>query len=306
MLNHFRTVAFLALAGCVVGVAAASAQENASNSSVRAGELEKEFRAAADSFVEAFKKRDAADIAAHWTQDGVYTNENGVRFVGREAIQTEYEALFAEAPQNLEMRIEVDSVRLLNPQTALEEGRAALVPQPPGESRVMSRYTAIHVKQAGKWLMADVRDTRVELPAHLGNLQDLATILGSWKAVDEDRQVNVTCRWTPNERFILQTSTAAKASKVVSGALEIIGVDPSTGRITSWTFTYDGGHAMATWAPHENGWTLQSVGVTGEGMETTAVNILSRKDDNALTWKSVKRTVGDALLPDTSEIVLQR
>ena len=116
---------------------------------------------------------DAAAIAAHWTQDGVFINEYGQRYEGRELIQSQYELLFKNSSEDLELQVEIDSIRLLNPQTAIEEGRAALTPQPTGAARLMSSYTAIHVKRDGKWLMTDVRDSRVVLPPDAGQLEDL-------------------------------------------------------------------------------------------------------------------------------------
>ena len=127
------------------------------------------IRQAAADFAAALDRGDAKALAAHWTPDGIYIDEDGQRFVGRKAIQAEYELLF-ENTDELKLRLEIDSIRLINPQTAIEEGRAALTPQPPGAVRVMSSYTAVHVKQEGKWLMADVRDRRVELPPEPGQL----------------------------------------------------------------------------------------------------------------------------------------
>ena len=75
---------------------------------------------------------------------------------------------------------------------------------------------------------------------------------------------------------------------------QMIGVDPSTGQITSWSFASDGGHAMASWAPHESGWIVESAGVMADGTETNATNILSRVDNGTLLWKSGDRVVGES------------
>ncbi len=267
---------------------------------------EKEIRAAAASFVESFKKRDAAAIAAQWTNDGIYVNEEGERFAGRESIQAEYQTLFDNSPDDLELRLEIDSIRLINPQTAIEEGRAALTPQPPGEVRVMSRYTAIHVQQDGRWLMSDVHDTLVELPPDLGQLKDLNWLVGDWSSSNQDAKLEVTVRWIENDQFLARSYSATKAGKVISRGLQIIGVDPSTEQITSWSFGGDGSHAVGLWIPHEKGWLVDSNGVMKDGTETTATDILSPKDKDTLLWKSVNRSMGDTLLPDTPEVTLKR
>ena len=268
---------------------------------------EQEIRAAADSFVESFKQRDAQAIAAHWTEDGIYVNEEGERFEGRESIQSEYAMLFQVNPDDLDLKLEIDSIRLVNPQTAIEEGRAALVPQPPGESRVMSRYTAVHVKQQdGRWLMSDVRDTLVELPPDLGQLEDLEWLVGTWAADSKEAQVEWKIRWIENRQFLAHSYSVTENGKVNSTGLQIIGVDPSTDQITSWNFSSEGGHAVGYWVPHEKGWMVESNGVLKDGTETSATYIFWSQDENTLVWKSVDRTVDETSLPDTPEVTLKR
>lgn len=265
----------------------------------------KAIRQAAADFAEAFNRHDAQAVASHWAANGEYVNEDGQRFQGREAIQTEYETLFGQHP-DVKIRVASDSVRLINAHTAIEAGRAALVPQPPGETRVMSHYTAVHVKQDGKWVMADVRDTRIELPPDTGRLEDLAWLIGSWRAESKGAKADVTYRWIADKHFIARTFSSAQSGKPTSSGLEVIGVNPLTGQITSWSFASDGGHAIGNWAPHESGWIVDSAGVMADGTETNATYILSRADDGTLLQKSGNRIVGETHLPDTTEVELKR
>ncbi len=268
---------------------------------------EKEIRASADAFVAAFAQRDAAAIAAQWTADGVYVTEDGQRFEGREAIQAEYADLFQNCPTELAAEVQVDSVRMLNDVTAIEEGRTALVPQPPGAPRVMSRYTAIHVNQNGRWLLAELHDARVELPPAAGQLKDLQWLTGTWEAASGDINLEVKCRWVENNRFLLRTHAVMESGKAADGGLEVIGIHPATGRITSWSFTNDGGYATGIWTPlSDGGWAVESQGFMEDGTPTSATYLLSRADDHVLTWKSMNRLVGDAPLPDLTEVVLKR
>ena len=305
MLKQLIPVAGLMLAQLLAS-GGADAQQAAAAKSPEAEKIEKEIRAQADAFVAAFKKRDAAAIAAQWTPDGVYINEEGQSYEGRKAIQSEYEAFFKDCPDDLEMRIKVDSVRLINANTAIEEGQAAMTPQPAGESRVMSRYTAVHVNQDGGWLCAEVRDTLVGVPPDAGELQDLGWLVGTWGASKNDVSIVIQGRWIANNRFLFRTHTVTESGKATVGGTEVIGVDPSTGRITSWSFNNDGSHAVGVLTPMDGSWAVESFGVMEDGTETTATYILSRTDDDTMTWKSVDRMIGDATLPDMPEVVLKR
>ena len=107
-------------------------------------------------------------------------------------------------------------------------------------------------------------------------------------------------------QILARNYAVTQSGKETSTGLQIIGVDPSTGQITSWSFSSDGGHAVGLWAPHENGWIVESSGVLKDGSETSATHILSRKDKDTLLWKSGDRSLGDAMLPDIQEVTLNR
>lgn len=267
--------------------------------------VESSIRQGAQEFVDAFDRGDAAALAKHFATDGVYVNEEGERFEGRQAIQKEYELLFASS-SNVKLKLEIDSIRSLNATTVLEEGRIALTPQPIGSVRVMSAYDAVHTLQDGKWLMAHVRDTRIELPTDRGRLDDLDWLVGTWSAANDDVQVEVKGRWIENNHYLARTHSVTQKGKVTSTGLEVIGVDPSTGQITSWSFTSDGGLAIGRWVPGNGGWVVESVGATGGGLETVATTTLSRKGDDTLVWASVDRFAGDMPLPDLQAVTLKR
>jgi hypothetical protein len=181
-----------------------------------------------------------------------------------------------------------------------------MTPQPAGITRVMSRYTAVHARQDGKWLMAHVRDTRVEVPPDFGQLEDLDWLVGTWTAADEKTQVEVKGRWIENRHFLARSHQVTESGKVTSTGLQIVGLDPSTGQITSWSFTGDGGHAVGRWAPHDDGWIVESVGTMNDGTPTIATDVLQRKDKDTLLWTSGDRFAGDAPLPDTQTVTLKR
>lgn len=264
---------------------------------------EKAIRDSAQAFTDAFDRGDAKAVANLWTADGDYVDESGQRVRGRESIARSYAEFFAANPGE-KIKIEIDDIHLLDPNTAIEDGRTSLDPAPPGPPAA-SRYTAVHVKREGKWLLASVRDMRVELPASQGHLKKLDWLVGTWEFEKDGAKVEISCHWIANKNFIEVTHTYREGDKADESAREIIGWDPQHERITSWMFNSDGGHAIGTWLPRKHGWTIEFAGVTPDGVRTTAVNMMVRLD-NAFVWKSVLRSAEGANLPDTEEIVLRR
>jgi uncharacterized protein (TIGR02246 family) len=262
------------------------------------------IRQGSRSFVAAFNKGDARAVASLWAETGDYIDEAGQRFAGRPAIEQEYARFFAAHPE-VKIEIVIGSLRLLSADAAIEDGRAILNPAPAG-APAASKYTAVHVKSDGQWLMSTVRDTRVDTPSGYHKIADLEWLIGTWTAEEHGAKTESVCRWVANKSFVERSYTVTNLDRTTTSGVQLIGWNPQAEHIQSWNFSSDGGHAVGTWTPREQGWSAEIRGVTGDGTSTTAVNLLTRLDDNAYAWQSVQRTVGGAALPDTDEIVLKR
>jgi uncharacterized protein (TIGR02246 family) len=262
------------------------------------------IRAGLQSFVEAVNKHDAKAVAALWTKDGEYIDDGGQKYQGRAAIEACYENLFKNKSQ-AKLRVVVDSIRLLSDTAAIEDGRAFLDPPPAGAPGT-SKYSVVHVKVDGKWLMASARDQWVDAPSTYENVADLEWLIGTWVSEEHGTKSESVCRWIANKNFVERRYTATRADGTSSSGVQIIGWNPSAGHVQSWNFSSDGGHAVGIWSPTEKGWSAEIEGMTGEGVATTAINLLTRLDDNAYVWQSTKRTLGDQTLADTDEVVLKR
>jgi uncharacterized protein (TIGR02246 family) len=262
------------------------------------------IRAGSQAFVDAFDKRDAKAIAALWTKDGEYIDEAGRSFAGRAAIENGYADFFADNKDS-KIRIMIDSLRLLGGNAAVEEGRAVVTPAPEGAPGI-SKYTVFHVKVDGKWLMASVRDTWIESPSAYKNVADLEWLIGAWSAEEHGAKHESVCRWIANKSFVERRYKVTYHDQTTSSGVQIIGFNPQGGHVQSWNFSSDGGHAVGVWTPQENGWRAEVTGMLGNGVPTSAINVLTRIDDSAYAWQSIQRRAGDIVLPDTDEIVIKR
>lgn len=305
-------IAFIAALSATALFNVAFSQDAASNTSERAasatpGESDADqaaIQVQSQAFVAAFNKRDAKAVAVCWTKDGEYVDNAGNRFAGRDEIEKAYADFFAANP-DVQIRIAIDSLRLLGANAAIEDGRAVVEPSPTGVLGV-SEYTAVHVRNGGQWLMASVRDSWTETPVAVRSAADLQWLIGTWSAEERGVRTESVCRWVADERFLERRYTTTQVDGATTSGVQLIGWNPLAGHVQSWDFSPDGGHAIGFWSATEGGWQAEVHGTTGDGVPTAAINILRRLDDSAYVWQSVQRSLGDSVLPDTNEVVIKR
>ncbi|MCO6457854.1 MAG: SgcJ/EcaC family oxidoreductase [Pirellulaceae bacterium] len=263
------------------------------------------IRKAVEAYVTAFNQHNAKALAALWSPEAVYTNPlSGVEVTGREEIEKQFESIFTETK---EARLEAttDSVRFISPGVAVEQGRAKLLVA--DEQPEESTYTAIYVKRNGQWLLDRVTEEDVIEPlSHYEQLKPLEWLVGRWTDQDDQATVVTECNWTRNNNFLVRSFTVQIGDRIDMAGMQIIGWDPSTKSIRSWVFDSDGGFGQGTWTNKGNRWYIQQNGVLADGGKTSAMNILTRLDDNSCTLQSVNRTVDGELLPNIDEVKITK
>ncbi|QDU90680.1 SnoaL-like domain protein [Pirellulimonas nuda] len=264
------------------------------------------IRAAGQAFVVAFNRQDAKGVAALWTADGEYVDEQGVQTVGRDAIEKQYADFFAANP-GARIEIVMQSVKQITPDAALESGSSTLLLAKPAGATSRGQYVAAHAKQDGKWLMASVRETpAVDVAPANANLSDLAWLTGRWAADKGSTHIEIAFDPVADGRFLLGQTTLSTDQGSSSGGTQVVGRDPLTGQLVSWFFNTDGGHGFGVWSRDGDRWLVRTVGVTGQGAPTRATNILYNADDKVHSWQSVDRSLANQPLSDTEEVVIER
>lgn len=264
------------------------------------------IRASAKAFSEAFARGDARAIAAMWTDSGTLSDETGQTFKGRKPIEEQYAALFKAEPK-ARIEIALQSVEFPAANVAVEDGVARVISKQ-GAHPVASRYTAVHVREEGKWLMASVRESSIELPSNYAALKDLEWLVGDWQLKSDSTTIENTIHWVANRSFLEREYTVRQDGVVTSSGIQIIGWDPQAGAIHSWSFDSAGGHGAGLWTPVDDGWRIESRGMLPDGAPTWSQDQLIRAagENDVFGWKSSGRRVGDDKLPDLPEVVLDR
>ncbi len=258
-------------------------------------------KAAAD-FVTAYNKQDAAGIAALFTESGEMADLTGNDLTsGREDIKARYEEIFADDPP--QMAIEVDSVRLVAPNLAIEDGTFHLTPADDVNAPPTStNYSAVLMKNAeGVWQIASTR-TLKDITDAAGQLADLAEVLkGEWTCrTGEGVQLDLAFGWDASGKFLSgEMLTTAADAEPQEGSIRI-GWDAARKSIVSWMFDAAGGSTQGFWTPTETGWLIRSEGTTADGETLNATQELSPEGKDTLIWSATNRVIDGEKQPDKS------
>lgn len=264
---------------------------------------EQAIRAGAQAYAKAYNARDASALAAMWTEEGEYINEDGEVLIGRAAIERHFADLFASGP-GAKLEVKTESIRFVSPDLAIESGVARAIPE--HGHPTTAGYTATQVKQDGHWLLASVRDVRRLAESNHEYLAGLDWTIGHWQAEMGDERLTVRFDWVPSKNFLMRTFAVEKQGKQVRSGTQIIGWDPRIEEITSWQFDSDGGFSQQQWNKQGARWFIENDGVQRDGGETYALNIVTPIDANSFTWQSTLRSLAGKSLPDTPPIKLTR
>lgn len=265
---------------------------------------EKAVRASAAEFINAFNTGDAKGLGALWSPNCEYVDENGRMFRGREAVEKEYGAFFKANP-GLKIDVAISSIKTIGNQAAIEEG-TAIVTNADGATLSRGSYTAIHEKQGDKWLIASVRERAAPSPAKRPTLEDLDWLVGEWIASEGSKSLRLSFKWIAEKKFLELAYSARDKDNVARSGIQIVGRDPLSGDVISWSFDSTGGHGQGHWKLLKKGLIIESRGMMPDGAPTYATEIVSKTGADSFTWKSVNRSVAGHVMPDEDAVVMKR
>jgi uncharacterized protein (TIGR02246 family) len=259
----------------------------------------------AEAFVEAFHKGDAEALAAFWAVDGDYTDVTGQHIQGREAIAAAFKEFFAQH-KGAKIRIDSLALRFVTPDLAIEDGTTEVFPTGEGPPS-RTRYTNVHVKKDGQWLLHSVRGASYASSTNYEHLRGLEWIIGVWSSDAAKGEVEqITLDWSEKQSFIVGSFATTYKDAPVSGAVYWIGWDPLAKHIRSWSFDDAGGFGEGTWSKDGTKWVIKSNSVLTDGKKGSATYLLTPIDADTIAFQVKDRSVDGNALPDTNEIKLKR
>jgi uncharacterized protein (TIGR02246 family) len=268
---------------------AEAAQGGATQKSLESDEVA--IHANVEAFAKAYNKGDAKAVAALFGPNAQVIDEDENTVQGRDAIEQVFARIFQETPES-QIEVTIDSLKFVGTALAVETGRAKVIPVP-GEAPEQTRYTVLHVKQDGKWLMALARDTAGESVSIQDRLKPLEFLVGEWVNEGGSAVVFTSCRWDDSKKFVLQDIKVRMEGRDAMQVSQRFGWDPLTKRIKSWVFDSEGGYGETVWTRDGNRWIGKATGVRSDGATASATNIIIPTGRDSYLWHSADRIVGD-------------
>ena len=189
---------------------------------------------------------------------------------------------------------------------AFHDGTTEVI-HPDGGPPNKARYTIVHVKKGGKWLLSSVRDADFAPPTNYGHLKGLEWAIGDW--ADEAGKgdvARVSFAWAREQNFIVSNFHSAFKSITVGGGAQWIGFDPSAKKVRSWTFDFSGAFGEGVWANEGKTWTVKTTATLRDGLKAAATNVLTVIDADTFTLEVKDRTLDGKEMPDVKPIRMKR
>lgn len=269
-------------------------------------EEEKPFWDSAQKFIDAYASRDAKAIGMMFTKDAEFRDEFGDRTVGRDAITALFVDVFENSPEATLEAIDIERVRHISKEVALEEGWVSARDTTDGPLH-FSRYVALHtLEEDGVWRINTLKDYPREAQYKNDHLDQLEWLVGDWINEEGDSIVKTTCKWSDDGNYLLRSYEVHTANGKEMDGVQRIGWDPQRRQLRSWSFDYAGGFREGYWSRTGDQWLVTSQGTTADGEAVQATAIYSIADPERLVWTVTNLVIGNEIMPEPHSVILVR
>lgn len=264
---------------------------------------EKAIQDAAVKFVDAYNDKNVDAMLALFDPRGRIEEADGTVVVGAEAIKAAFAEAF-EAEPDAQIGLEMDSLTLITPEVAVEEGATEFFPD--GDTMTSKgRYLVVHQKKNGVWRMISARSLEKEVLTNYEYLRQLAWLAGDWIDEDRDETVETSFKWDDERNFLVQEFQVKRGSELLVKGSQRLGWDPQRKEIRGWIFDSKGGFAESRWIDGGDRWSVTINGVSATGATQSETRVLVPGIDRVEVGVS-NRVVDGESLPDLAFTMVRR
>ncbi len=289
-----KQIVLVAVAFATLGLVVASAEETPTKSTE-----DQVIRKSIGEYCDAFNAGKIDALLSYWNDDADYVDEDGKAYHGKDAIGVLFKGSLEEL-KGSKLGLKIDNLHLVKPDVAIEDGVATLT-GPDGEVSD-GRYTVVWIKTGDRWRISSAHDLpKKDRPRETANadyLKPLDWLIGDWTSDDKGRKVNLSAKWVLDKNYIVQDYAVAGEAGDDLKVMQLIGYDPLSGQIKSWSFDSRGGYGEGLWQRDGNTWSSESTGVLPDGRVGNSVNSVRFVDDTHLEWRATGRNIEGQPMPD--------
>lgn len=137
-------------------------------------------------------------------------------------------------------------------------------------------------------------------------LNALEWMVGEWVDRGGDTTIVTKCSWTKNRKFLKRSFELKADGNVTLHGDQIVGFDPRSNQIRSWTFDSEGGIGEGVWIQDGNRWLVKSSFVLADGSRASSLNVYAYVDDDTFRWQSTNREIAGEIQPSIPEVTVVR
>jgi uncharacterized protein (TIGR02246 family) len=258
-----------------------------------------------DEYTNAFNAKSLEKVMQFWSESGVHIDrETGQRTEGQDAIRADIAEAFKQRP-NSRMLGRVESWRLITPEVASVQGQVTV--GSPGEPPSLTDFSAILVGKDGKWMIDTIEEMPTPVPAtSYDALRDLEWLVGTWSDESDEAKVKNVFRWSPSNAFLIRSFSVEFADGDVRQGTQVIGWDPRSQEIRSWTFNSNGSFGDATWSKNGEDWLIKSSQTLSDGQAASGTFALSRIGEDQMTLKLIGHEIEGEPQPTERSVTVVR
>lgn len=259
-------------------------------------------------YTEAFNKHDAAALSQLWAENCVHIDHaTGDRTEGRAAVQKDLEETFQATPE-LRIVLEPGSLRMIQPNVAQVQGTATSLQ--PGEDPEVVSYSAILVRKGDVWLLDSVEEMAAPQPETARDaLKVLQFLVGDWVDEDDEGDEGATTssfHWAAEGSFLVRSFKTDLSEEIQSEGTQVIGWDPRSKSIRSWTFNSDGSFGEGTWSSNGSDWLVKSSQTLADGGAASGTYLVTPVDANSLTVQLLGHEINGEPVPTVPPVTMIR
>ncbi|WP_047816891.1 nuclear transport factor 2 family protein [Rhodopirellula islandica] len=255
-------------------------------------------------YADAFNHRELDSLPQFVAADVRYRDQTSGREANSATELIDQIRAAVETEPTLKLSATVEEVEQTETNQATVRGTTTLTSdQAPEET---SSFEITLSKRSADWVITTIIERATDEASSVDSanpIEALGWLVGTWNE-DSENGLQSKIDFLPGRRFIRRTFQVGSETEPVG--YEMIGYDPQSNRVKSWTYFADGSFGNGYWAGEEDHWRMEMTQTLADGGQATATCIVRPIDRDTMTVRIISRVLNGEPLPNGEAVTLKR